>query len=44
LVLPSVIVPEELIVLINPRHRAATGITAGTLRRFEYNQLFRGRA
>lgn len=44
LVLPSVIVPEELIVLINPRHRAATGITAKTLRRFEHNQLFRGRA
>ena len=44
LVLPSAIVPEEWIVLINPRHRAATGITARTLRRFEYNQLFRGRA
>lgn len=44
LVLPSAIVPEEWIVLINPRHRAATGITARTLRRFEYNQLFRGSA
>ena len=43
LVLPSVIVPEELIVLINPRHRAATGIPARALRRFEYDQLFRGR-
>lgn len=44
MVLPSVIVPEESIVLINPRHPAATGIIARTLRRFEYNQLFRGRA
>jgi RES domain-containing protein len=44
LVLPSVIVPEETIVLINPRHRAGTDITARTLRRFEYNQLFRGGA
>ena len=44
LVLPSVIVPEEDIALINPRHPAAKGITAKALRRFEYNQLFRGRA
>lgn len=41
LALPSVIVPEESIVLINPRHPAAAGITARTLRRFEYNPLFR---
>jgi len=41
LVLPSVIVPEESIVLINPRHPAAVGITARTLRRFEYGPLFR---
>ena len=41
LVLPSVIVPEESIVLINPRHSDAALITARALRRFEYNQLFR---
>ncbi len=44
LVVPSVIVPEEANVLINPRHPEAGGITATVLRRFEYNQLFRGGA
>lgn len=44
LVLPSVIVPEEDIALINPRHPAAARITAKALRRFDYNQLFRGGA
>jgi RES domain-containing protein len=42
MVLPSVIVPEESIVLINPRHSAAATIAAKALRRFEYSQLFRG--
>ena len=41
LLLPSVIVPEEPIALINPRHPGATGIAARALRRFEYNALFR---
>ena len=41
LVLPTVIVPEESIVMINPRHSEAAFITARALRRFEYNQLFR---
>ena len=44
LVLPSVIVPEESIVLIKSRHSAVTSITARKLRRFEYNHLFRGGA
>lgn len=44
LVVPSVIVPEESVVLINPRHREATAIAARALRRFEYNRLFRGGA
>lgn len=44
LVLPSVIVPEESIALINPLHPAAAGITARTGRRFEYTRLFRSAA
>jgi len=39
--LPSVIVPEEPIALINPRHADARTITARAVRRFEYNRLFR---
>lgn len=39
--LPSVIVPEESIVLINTQHDDAKHITARTGRRFQYNLLFR---
>jgi RES domain-containing protein len=41
LLVPSVIVPEERIALINPRHPDAATITAKVARRFEYNRLFR---
>lgn len=38
---PSVIVPEEHIALINPRHPNARRLTAQVVRRFDYNALFR---
>lgn len=41
LLVPSVIVPEELVALINPAHPDAAGITAQAVRQFEYNRLFR---
>jgi RES domain-containing protein len=41
LMVPSVIVPEEPISLINPRHEEASKITASVVRLFEYNRLFR---
>ncbi len=41
LVVPSVIVPEEQIVLINPRHPTAASIAATVVRRFEYDVMFR---
>lgn len=41
LVVPSVIVPEESVVLINPRHVEAPKIKAKSVRLFEYNRLFR---
>ena len=41
LVVPSVIVPEEPVVLINPRHAGASRIKAKSVRLFEYNRLFR---
>jgi RES domain-containing protein len=41
LVVPSVIVPEESVVLINPRHADAHKIKAKNVRLFEYNRLFR---
>jgi len=40
--LPSVIVPEEPIVVINTRHPDSRRITARATRRFQYNLLFRG--
>ncbi|WP_018609188.1 RES family NAD+ phosphorylase [Uliginosibacterium gangwonense] len=43
LVLPSVIVPEECVALINPQHPLAATISAQTVRLFEYNRLFRAR-
>lgn len=39
--LPSVIVQEETIVLLNPAHSDATHITAQIVRKFEYDLLFR---
>ncbi|MGS0753660.1 RES family NAD+ phosphorylase [Roseateles sp. GG27B] len=41
LLLPSVIVPEEFIVLINPLHPSSSQITAQAVRVFEYGKLFR---
>jgi RES domain-containing protein len=41
LMVPSVIIPEELAALINPKHGDATVITARALRIFEYDRLFR---
>jgi RES domain-containing protein len=38
---PSSIVPEEPIVLINPRHGDATGITAKAVRKIQFAALFR---
>ena len=38
---PSVIVPEEWVSLINPKHLEASRITAKVVRLFEYNRLFR---
>lgn len=40
--LPSVIVPEECIALINPLHADAKKLSASLVRPFEYNRLFRG--
>lgn len=41
LMVPSVIVPEELVTLINPRQPEAFKITAKVVRAFDYNRLFR---
>lgn len=41
LMVPSVIVPEEWVSLINPKHLEASRITAKVVRLFEYNRLFR---
>jgi RES domain-containing protein len=38
---PSVIVPEELVVLVNPNRADARRIPATVVRRFEYDLLFR---
>jgi RES domain-containing protein len=40
---PSVIVPEECVALINPRHPDAARITATSVRRSQYELLFRAR-
>jgi RES domain-containing protein len=39
---PSVITPEETIVVINTRHPGAASLKARKRRRFDYNALFRG--
>ena len=41
LLVPSVIVPEEMASLINPNHVESKRITARIVRLFEYNRLFR---
>lgn len=41
--LPSVIVHEETVVLINPAHPDARKVTAKTVRKFEYDLLLRGK-
>jgi len=41
LLVPSVIVHEEWVVLINPAHPGASRVSARTVRGFEYNKLFR---
>lgn len=41
LLLPSVILPEEFIALINPQHPTVPRISATVVRPFEYNRLFR---
>ena len=38
---PSVIVPEETVVVINPAHRDTARIKAAVVRRFEYQRLYR---
>lgn len=41
MLVPSVIVPEESIALLNPKHPQSTSITAKVLRKFEYDNLWR---
>lgn len=41
LLVPSVIVREELAALINPAHPDAASLTAMAVRKFDYNRLFR---
>lgn len=41
LMVPSVIVPEEVAALINPAHPDAASIKCRAVRRFEYSRLFR---
>jgi RES domain-containing protein len=43
LLVPSAIVPEEWIAVVNPRHPEAGSLSARKLRRFEYSKLFRTR-
>lgn len=44
LLVPSAIVPEEPVALINPAHPASAAIAARVVRPFEYGRLFRARA
>lgn len=41
LLVPSVIVPEERIALLNPKHRLCSRLAATVVRQFDYNRLFR---
>jgi len=41
LLVPSVIVPEESVALINPKHPAARRMKAQVVRKFEYGHVFR---
>ena len=38
---PSVIVPEESVVVINPAHRDTARLKASVVRPFEYQRIFR---
>jgi len=39
---PSVIVPEECVVMLNPLHPDASSLVAHAVRAFDYGRLFRG--
>lgn len=39
---PSVIVPEECVVMLNPLHPDAGSLVAHAVRAFDYGRLFRG--
>jgi RES domain-containing protein len=41
LIVPSVVVPEERIALINPQHPSTSKIAARVVRPFDFNRLFR---
>lgn len=41
LLVPSVVVPEEAVALINPIHPLCAGLKAEVIRPFEFNRLFR---
>jgi RES domain-containing protein len=43
LLVPSVIVPEEQIALINPKHPGSAQITARMKREFDYRKVFRAK-
>jgi RES domain-containing protein len=38
---PSVIVPEESVVVLNPAHRDSARINSAVVRRFEYQRMYR---
>ncbi len=42
LLLPSAVLPEERVALLNPAHPLAAGLSARVLRRFEYRRVLRG--
>lgn len=42
LLVPSVVVPEECVVLVNPKHPSCRKLKARAVRSVEYNRLFRG--
>ncbi len=44
LLVPSVIVPEERVALINPTHSDAGKLRCTVVRRFDYNRVFRSAA
>jgi RES domain-containing protein len=38
---PSVIVPEESVVVLNPAHRDSARLNSAVVRRFEYQRMYR---